>query len=70
MSQRSALKRRGERHRRSVGAAAAERRHLAAVGVNALEAGDDGDLAALEAGDDLGPVDVFDARRAVRVVGA
>ncbi|BBC02841.1 DNA mismatch repair protein [Bradyrhizobium elkanii USDA 61] len=59
-----------DRHRRGVRAAAAERGDAAAVGIDALEAGDHGDfLALLEAGDDLGAVDIEDARRSVRVRG-
>ena len=63
------VKRRGQRHRRSVRAAAAERRHAVGLGANALEAGDDCDLALGEACDDPDAVDAGDARRAVRVVG-
>ncbi len=55
--------------RRGVGAAAAERGDTAGRLVLALEAGDDGDLLVLrEALDQLGAVDVLDARRGVRVV--
>ena len=64
------LDRGGDRHRRGVGAAAAERGDAAGVLVHALEAGDHRDLLALlEALDQLGAVDVLDARRAVRVAG-
>ena len=64
------LDRGGDRHRRGVGAAAAERGDAAGVLVHALEAGDHRDLLALlEALDQLGAVDVEDARRAVRVGG-
>ena len=63
------VERRGERHRRGVRAAAPERRHPAARRMNALEAGDDRDLAARETLDDRLAIDVLDARRAVRVVG-
>ena len=62
------LDRGGDRDRRGVGAAAAERGDAAGVLVHALEAGDHRDLLALlEALDQLGAVDVEDARRAVRV---
>ena len=59
-----------DRDRRGIGAAAAERGDAAGVLVQALEAGDHRDLAALlEAGDQLAAVDGEDARRAVRVGG-
>ena len=64
------LDRGGDRHRRGVGAAAAERGDAAGLLVDALEAGDHRDLLALlEALDQLGAVDVEDARRAMRVGG-
>ena len=54
------LDRGGDRHRRGVGAAAAERGDAAGVLVDALEAGDHRDLLALlEALDQLGAVDVL-----------
>ena len=70
MSQRDGLDRRRDRDRRGVRAAAAERGDAAGVLVQALEAGDHRDLAALlEAGDQLAAVDGKDPRRAVGVGG-
>ena len=63
------LHRDGDGHRAGVGAAAAQRGDAVALGLDALEAGDDGDLALLEAGADLVAGDVLDARHAVRIVG-
>ena len=58
------------RHRRGVGAAAAERGDAPGLLVQALEAGDDRDLLAFaEAPDDFGAVDVEDAGRGMRVRG-
>src|SRR5208283_1437627 len=62
------LERGGQRHGGGVGAAAAERGD-AVVGRDALEAGDDGDLADVHAADQFGAVDVLDACLAVRGVG-
>ncbi len=59
-----------ERHRARVRAAAPERRDASRLRVEALEAGDHGDFAALlEALDDRAPVDRRDARRAMRAIG-
>ena len=59
-----------DRHRRGVGAAAAERGDAAGFLVHALEAGDDRDLLVLlEALDQLRAVDVQNAGGGVRVVG-
>ena len=62
------LQRRGDRHRRGVRAAAAERGDVA-VGIDALEAGDDDDLAGGEIGADARIVDALDARLGVGDVG-
>ncbi len=59
--------RQGDRAR--VGAAASERRDAIACWLDALEAGDDGDLALFQALDDLLARDVLDARHAVGVIG-
>src|SRR6185437_7098531 len=60
----------GDRHRRGVRAAAAERGDAAALLVQALEAGDHRHLLHfLEAADQLGAVDFDDARGAVGAVG-
>ena len=60
----------GDRDRRSVGTAAPERRDSSGLRVDALEAGDDGNfLAVLEAADDLGAVDVENARRGMGIAG-
>src|SRR5436190_20765048 len=57
------VERGGERDRRGIGAAAAQRRH-AAPRADPLEPGDDRDLAFVEAPFELGGVDGFDARLA------
>ena len=63
--------RRRDRHRRGVGAAAPERGDAAGLLVDALEAGDHRHLLALlEALEQLGAVDVEDARRGMGVGGA
>ena len=62
------LQRRGDRDRRGVGAAAAQGRDVAAR-VDALEAGDDDDLAGVEVGADARVVDLLDPRLGVRDVG-
>ena len=62
------LQRRRDGDGRRVGAAAAERRHVA-VRIDALEAGDDDDLARVEIGADARVVDALDARLGVRHVG-
>ena len=60
------LERRRERDSRRVGAAAAERRDVAGVAVEALEAGDDDDRALVERFAQPARGDVDDARGAVR----
>ncbi len=62
------LERRRDRDRRGVRAAAAQRGDVAVL-VDALEAGDDRDLARLERVVDRGRVDVLDARARERAVG-
>ena len=58
-----------ERDGRRVGAATAERRHVLALGRDALEAGDEHDLAGVERGEHAVRPDVEDLRLAVRGVG-
>nr|GEU28296.1 hypothetical protein [Tanacetum cinerariifolium] len=58
----------GNRHRRRIGTAAAERGDVAQV-VHALEAGDDDDLAVVEVAVDLGVVDRLDAGLGVSGIG-
>jgi hypothetical protein len=62
------MNRGGDRHRRRIGAAAAERGDAAGCLADALETGDDGDLVALlEAADQFLALDVGNARRAVGI---
>ena len=59
----------GDRDRAGVRAAAAERGDAVALRLDALKAGDDGNLALLQAGQNFLAGNIADARHAVRVVG-